>query len=1049
MGDSKAGVRRLPRVAGLVGCALAVLPATAVGQGSGVLTGTVVDASTQAPLQNVTVTATSPGIQGEQIVVTDPSGTYRVPQLPPGIYALRLDREGFKPFVREGIELPPAYTLRFNAQLVPETIAGGTIEVLGRAPLIDVGTAQQGAVVDKDFIRTIPVAPPGSIGANGRSFETLALTVPTARQDLYGVSIDGTTSPENSYLIDGLSTRNPGFGISGSRLSMEFVDSVTVNTGAYLPEYGRTTGGVIAAQTKSGGNEFHGSVWGTWTPGTLAGAPHPVDNLNNAITYRTELHNVVDFGATVGGYFIKDRLWFFVGFQPEFSRYRVNRDLTPFRIHGDGTPYPDDQGRPVVGPSIYSSSNFADEHQIQYFGKLTYLFSQDHRLSLSVAGTPAKSGGANAYSFSAVQPGVPISLGTSPGSPGTVFRQTFDGNFDLVAKLSSSFAQKRVLLDVIAGWHHEDHNTGAADGSKIGSADPNALANQPFVRWAGNRSLTEFESLPLAVTEDCRSDRIEGTYRCRVTYSTGGPGRIETQQYDSLQAKAVLTVLFEGLGHHVLKFGLDADVATYEHVVARAGGANLMEERDHKRFVDLRRYGYLTGPDQEVDLPFIYSKSNGVLLGGFLQDSWNILDRVTLNVGVRYDAQSLYAQHGQKALTFPNEWSPRIGLIWDFTQQGRSKIYANYARYYENVPLDIVDSSFGSNSQVFGAFTEVSGGSCYPMNRSTSACQSRENLVPVPAPSPNSYWYTGGNVPASVDPKLKPPSEDEWVAGIEYEVLPNTRVSLAYTHRNITRWVEDMIANGGGYFIGNPGEGAGASLPAASRTYDSVTVAVNKTFANLWLAQVSYSWQNLVGNIEGLFRTQSGQLDPNANSDFDLARLLVNRYGPLPGDVRHTFKAYVSKEFVVAPVLSITAGVAYVGSSGTPIDFLGPASSYGFSPGEVYVFPRGSGGRLAWQHTVDVNGALNFRVSPSTVLTLSVNIFNLFNFQQVTRVSQDYTTFVGVAPVPNGNPSTDRAKIVDDRTRKPLPESAINPNFWRPVAYQPVRQVRFQARLSF
>ncbi len=1046
MGYGRAGVRKPPRLAGLFCWALAVLPATAVGQGAGVLAGTVVDASNQAPLEKVTVTASSPGIQGEQIVVTDSSGSYRVPQLPPGVYAVRFNREGFKPFVREGIELPPGYTLRFNAQLVPETIAGGAIVALGRAPLIDVGSAQQGGLVDQDFIRTIPVARPGTIGANGRSFETLALTVPTARQDLYGVSIDGTTSPENSYLIDGLSTRNPGFGISGSRLSMEFVDSVTVDTGAYQPEYGRTTGGIISAQTKSGGDEFHGSVWGTWTPGTLAGAPHPVGNLNNAITYRTELHNVVDFGATLGGYIVKDRLWFFVGFQPEFSRYRVNRDVTPFRLNDDGTQYKDPHGRVTVDPRIYTSSNFADEHQIQYFGKLTYLFNQDHRLALSVAGTPAKSGGANAYAFSAVQPGVPISFGTSPGSPGTVFRQNFDGNFDLVLKLSSSFAQKRVLLDVTAGWHHEDHNVGAADGSKIGSTDPDALANQPFVRWAGNRSLTEFEDLPPAVVTDCLSDGHGGTNRCRVSYTTGGPGRIENQRYDSLQAKAVVTFLFEGLGHHVLKVGLDADVATYEHVLARPGGTNLVEAGDHASFVDRPlRYGYLTGPDQEVVLPFIESKSKGVLLGGFVQDSWDILDRITLNVGVRYDAQSLYAHDGQRALTFPDEWSPRIGLIWDFTQAGRSKIYANYARYYENVPLDVADRAFGSAPAVLGKFAET-GGACNPRNRSTSACQSRDNLVGGYAPSPNPHWFAEGNVPAAVDPKLKPPSEDEWVAGIEYEVLPNTRVSLAYTHRNIVRWVEDMKDVGNAYFIGNPGEGAGASFTAASRVYDSVTVAVSKTFSDLWLARVSYSWQNLVGNIEGLFRTQNSQLDPNINTDFDLARLLVNRYGPLPGDVRHTIKAYVSKEFVVTPVLSITTGLAYVGSSGTPIEFLGADSFYG--AGEVYVFPRGSGGRLAWQHTVDVNGGLSFRISPSAVLTFSVNIFNLFNFQQVTRVSQDYTTFVGVAPVPNGNPSTDRMKIVT-QTGEPLKESDVNPNFWRPALYQPVRQFRFQARLTF
>ena len=230
--------------------------------------------------------------------------------------------------------------------------------------------------------------------------------------------------------------------------------------------------------------------------------------------------------------------------------------------------------------------------------------------------------------------------------------------------------------------------------------------------------------------------------------------------------------------------------------------------------------------------------------------------------------------------------------------------------------------------------------------------------------------------------------------------------------------------------------------------YDSVTVAVSKTFADLWLAQVSYSWQNLVGNIEGLFRTQNGQLDPNANTDFDSGTAPGQ---PVRADCREMFdmtiESLTSRRNSVTPVLSITTGLGYVGSSGTPIDFLGAASFYG--PGEAYVFPRGSGGRLAWQHTVDINGALNFRVSPSTVLTLSVNIFNLFNFQEVTRVSQEYTIWPhGVAPIPNGNPSTDRSKIVDENG-KPLNASDINPNFWRPAAYQPARQVRFQARLSF
>src|SRR5262249_35652826 len=153
-----------------------------------------------------------------------------------------------------------------------------------------------------------------------------------------------------------------------------------------------------------------------------------------------------------------------------------------------------------------------------------------------------------------------------------------------------------------------------------------------------------------------------------------------------------------------------------------------------------------------------------------------------------------------------------------------------------------------------------------------------------------------------VDPAIKPPSEDEWVAGVEYEILPNTRASVAYTHRQIVDWVEDMSTNGGtSFFIGNPGEGIARTFPAPRRVYNAVVVSLDKTFSDLWLAQLSYSYQNLHGNIGGLFRSQTGQLDPNINSDFDIQRLLPNTEGPLAGDVRHTVKAYLAKQFVLSP----------------------------------------------------------------------------------------------------------------------------------------------------
>src|SRR5262249_58252146 len=88
-------------------------------QGAAVLTGTVVDASNNQPVADVVVTVTSPALQGEQTVVTDTSGLYRVPDLPPGVYTLRLDKEKFKPYAREAITLRADTTIRVNALLLP------------------------------------------------------------------------------------------------------------------------------------------------------------------------------------------------------------------------------------------------------------------------------------------------------------------------------------------------------------------------------------------------------------------------------------------------------------------------------------------------------------------------------------------------------------------------------------------------------------------------------------------------------------------------------------------------------------------------------------------------------------------------------------------------------------------------------------------------------------------------------------------------------------------------------------------------------------------
>src|SRR5262249_40902999 len=154
----------------------------------------------------------------------------------------------------------------------------------------------------------------------------------------------------------------------------------------------------------------------------------------------------------------------------------------------------------------------------------------------------------------------------------------------------------------------------------------------------------------------------------------------------------------------------------------------------------------------------VKSRSRSVMVGAFVQDSWSILDRITLNAGVRFDAQTLYAPRDVVALRFPNQWSPRVGVVWDPTQEGRSKLDASYARYYESIPMNLADQSFGSSASVEGLYLPASGG-CSPRSPVTTSCTAPDRLIPGGARiPPNPTWFVGAaDRRAAVDPTIKPP----------------------------------------------------------------------------------------------------------------------------------------------------------------------------------------------------------------------------------------------------------------------------------------------------
>ena len=1036
----------------------ALAPRAAFAQlGTGVISGRVTDVSTQQPLPDVVVTASSPALQGEQLVVTDASGTFRIPSLPPGQYTIRYEVDGYHPYSRADVELSSTVTLKVDAELLPLTLAAQEVTVVGSAPTVDVGSTRSGVTLSSDFTNRVPIAPSSGKGGAARSFEQLAEVAPTSRSDTYGASIAGTTSVENQYMIDGLSVGDPGFGYNGSPFSIEFIKETSILTGGYLPEYGRGGGGVLDVVTKSGSNELHGSVFGNLTPWQ---ADPRLPQEQDAIRTVSKIDNIWDVGFDLGGPIVEDELWFYVGADISHSVYRLDRDLMGLFTGPDGRYIYDDDGRILSGRIPGTGSSYdASQTQLQYIAKLTYSPSEDDRIELTHRGTPSWSGGDGDYSidYETGRPmiaGNPIDGDINGPYGATAWKQRFD-SFDTTLKWIHSALNKRLTFDTTVGWHHQRSADLASEGSQLGGTT--GLAGTPefqYARTGPNRSILEFEAARLPDPNVCVNPVPGGDEICPVpTYAVGGPLLLQDRTFNRLQLREVATFVAEGAGHHIVKAGFELELLTYQSQKDYPSGVLYRELGSGLQVQDQRRYGFLTGPGQQQTIRGLSYDTRSYSVGGFIQDSWAILDKVTLNAGGRYDAQYLYGDQGI-SVALPNQWSPRIGVIYDPTQTGASKLFANYAVYYQSIPLNIVDRAGSGEPQTRSRRLSTN---CDPNAPGyPGSCEDPANLVRFGGKGPwepEQNWNYVGIGRIAVDPDLEATSSSELSLGGEYAIIPNGRLGLTYIRRWTNRAIEDMSRDEANtYFLGNPGSGIASEFPEVERIYDAGIASFTKTFSDLWLAQASYTLSYLRGNWDGLFRAQTNQLDPGSNSDFDLTSLTVNRRGPLDGDRRHELKLFGARDIPFSPQHHLTIGASYRARSGGPTSYLGAHVLYSFD--EVFILPRGSGPRLPWTHTVDAHLGYTFLRTETNNFSVTCDIFNLFNIRTVIKTEERYTTesvepITGVpkdAALVNGRIDPNLIRLSEGGT---FDDSMRNLPFGSPTLYQEPVSIRLGVKSTF
>ncbi len=283
-------------------CALFLSASSLIAQTTGSLTGHVSDGS-GAALPGVTVEARSNALQGVRTADTDTTGMYRFSLLPPGQYEVTFTLQGFKAEKRRGVTIALAKESALDLALRPT--AAAEITVLADAPVLDTSSASLGANLSTRAIESLPAA---------RNYASLAQVAPGVSSDANPnnssqstITVYGSSGAENAFYIDGVNTTNVEYGFQGKELNFEFIQEIDVKTGGYEAEYGRATGGIINVITKSGGNQFRGDLFGYFDNDSLQASTKTV--VSTAGT--NEGFSRKDWGADLGGYIIKDRLWFF------------------------------------------------------------------------------------------------------------------------------------------------------------------------------------------------------------------------------------------------------------------------------------------------------------------------------------------------------------------------------------------------------------------------------------------------------------------------------------------------------------------------------------------------------------------------------------------------------------------------------------------------------------------------------------------------------------------------------------------------------------------
>ncbi|PWT84582.1 MAG: hypothetical protein C5B57_04525, partial [Blastocatellia bacterium] len=800
------GFKRLGLLALLLG--LLAVPVAAQEKFGG-LAGIVND-STKAPVPGATITVTNKTTGAVRTAVSSADGTYSIPDLPPGRYTVDIELQGFQKVTNEDVIVLLGKTFNADAELKPGAVTE-VVNVTGESRQVDLKNVVIAHNVTSEEIDRLPKT---------RTFQGIALTSPGVNTGEIegGFQVHGASGAENAYTVDGVSTTSLLYGSSRQNTVFEYLQEVQVKTGGIDAQYGGALGGVISAVTKSGGNVFHGEGHYYYYGNGISAGPvqrlvlSPLDD--TTVFHQQDSKqkfNNSEPGGSVGGPIVKDHLFFYGSYSP-----RIVRRTNDYLFSNGTEPGSIDQSQTLT----------------QAFGKVTYSSGGRVQANFSTLITPTRSTGTLPAYDGTGDTYLTSSLAGNSIQPNRGFKtdqNTFSGDLDVWLGTSN-------YVTFRGGYFHDNYaDTGIPTTTSV-------LWNTPSIGVPG-------------VSPDLQQPKgFQNTPRAQITdFDTTNTGFFQIDYNHE----------FTAAGSHLIKGGFGVRHTVNDVNLYYPGGYVLLNwgnsfTSNATHLTSRGTYGYY-----EVDDRGTTGAVNANMPSLYVQDTWTIHNRLTLNLGIRTEKETIPSfREDIKAnafdFNFGDKMAPRLGASYDVLGNGRLKAFGSWGRYFDWVKYELARGSYG------GDFWHI----YYRGLDTLDVFSLNLNNKPGADLWGSASGFRDRRVPNfdSTDPNIKPMYQDATNAGIEYQINPTTVFGATYVHNKLTRTIEDLggVVNGDEvYVIGNPGEGLGTITPSSGKTapfatplplrqYDALEMTLSRRFSQNWFASANVTISRLYGNYAGI-----------------------------------------------------------------------------------------------------------------------------------------------------------------------------------------------------